>query len=166
MDLSFKLIWWIYDEECRKHEEQIRVNKIRAEFENQWQMDTSIAGTLVQFPIELTEVLNLSSWIRNVIRTHIANGATIEDKDVVHLSMKPKPIALRYKKMRVYGNHYRVNEGGAKTTMATYDFGVVSIFQQPQATHESTALGSIVCGGTKGHNLARLWTYIPTSGAL
>jgi hypothetical protein len=22
MDLSFKLIWWIYDEECRKHEEE------------------------------------------------------------------------------------------------------------------------------------------------
>ncbi len=45
--------------------------------------------------------------------------------------------------MRAYGNHYRVNEGGAKTTMATYDFGVVSIFEQPQATHESTTLGSI-----------------------
>jgi hypothetical protein len=57
--------------------------------------------------------------------------------------MKPKPIALRYTKMRAYGNHYRVNEGGAKTTMATYDFGVVSIFQQPQATHEGTTLGSI-----------------------
>jgi hypothetical protein len=29
MGLSFKLIWWVYDEECRKHEEeQIRVNRI------------------------------------------------------------------------------------------------------------------------------------------
>ncbi len=45
--------------------------------------------------------------------------------------------------MRVYGNHYKVNEGGAETTMATYDFGVASIFQQPQATHEGIALGSI-----------------------
>jgi len=45
--------------------------------------------------------------------------------------------------MTVYGNHYRVNEGGAKTTMATYDFGVASIFQQPQATHEGTTLSSI-----------------------
>jgi hypothetical protein len=43
--------------------------------------------------------------------------------------MKPKSIALRYTKMRAYGNHYRVNEGGAKTTMPTYDFGVASIFQ-------------------------------------
>jgi len=94
-------------------------------------MDTSTAGTLVQFPFELIEVLNLSSWIQNAIRTHIADGGTIENKDVVHLSMKPKPIALRYTKMKAYGNHYRVNEGGAETTMATYDFGVASIFQQP-----------------------------------
>jgi hypothetical protein len=57
--------------------------------------------------------------------------------------MKPKPFALRYTKMRVYGNHYRVNEGGAETTMANYDLGVASIFQQPQATHEGTTLGSI-----------------------
>jgi hypothetical protein len=29
MCLNFKLIWWIYDEECRKHEEeQIRVNRM------------------------------------------------------------------------------------------------------------------------------------------
>ncbi len=62
--LNFKLIWWIYDEECRKHEEeQIRVNRMRAEFENQWQIDTSTVGTPIQFPVELTEVLNLSSWI-------------------------------------------------------------------------------------------------------
>ncbi len=157
----------MYDEKCRKHEEeQIRVNRIRAEFENQWQMDTSTTGTLVQFSVELTEVLNLSIWIQNVIRTHIANGGIIEDKDVMHLFMKPKPIALRYTKMRAYGNHYRVNEGGAKTTMTTYDFGVASIFQQPQATHEGTTFGFIqyACGGTKGHNLARLWTCIPTSG--
>jgi hypothetical protein len=57
--------------------------------------------------------------------------------------MKPKPIALRYTKMRAYGNHYRVNEGGAETTMATYDSRVASIFQQPQATHEGITLGSI-----------------------
>jgi hypothetical protein len=35
MGLNFKLIWWIYDEECKKHEEeQIQVNRMRAEFEN------------------------------------------------------------------------------------------------------------------------------------
>ncbi len=56
-------------------------------------MDTSIAGTPVQFPVEFTEVLNLNNWIRNAIRIHIANDGTIEDKDVMNLSMKPKPIA-------------------------------------------------------------------------
>ncbi len=117
------------------------MNRIQVKFENQWQMDTLTTGTPVQFPIEHTEVLNLSNWIQNA--THIANGITIKDKDVVHLSMKLKPIALRYTKMRAYGNHYKVNEGGAETTMATYDFGVASIFQQPQARHEGTTLGSI-----------------------
>jgi hypothetical protein len=106
--------------------------------------DHPITGhTPVQFPVELIEVFNLSNWIRNAIRTYIANGGTIKNKDVMHLLMKPKSIALRYTKMKAYGNHYRVNEGDAETTMATYDFRVASIFQQPQATHQGTTLGSI-----------------------
>ncbi len=165
MDLSFKLIWWIYDEECRKHEEeQIRMNRIWVEFENQWQMDTSTASTLVQFPIELTEVLNLSSWIRNAIRTHIANGSTIEDKDVVHLSMKP--------------NCFKVhkNEGVWKSLQGQWRWcknhngniwfwGYIHIPTTTSNIWRHYTWLYLVCGGTKGHNLARLWTYIPTSGA-
>jgi hypothetical protein len=52
MDLNFKLIWWICDEECRKHEEE---------------QILSITGTLVQFLVELIKVLNLSNWIQNAI---------------------------------------------------------------------------------------------------
>jgi hypothetical protein len=60
----FKLIWWVYDEECKKHEEeQAQVNRIQAEFENQWKIDASIVHTPVQFLVELIEVFNLNSWI-------------------------------------------------------------------------------------------------------
>jgi hypothetical protein len=44
-------------------------------------MDISTVSTPFQFPVEFTKVLNLNSWIRNAIQTHIANGGTIEDKD-------------------------------------------------------------------------------------
>jgi hypothetical protein len=56
------------------------VNRIRAEFENQWQMDTSTAGTPVQFLVEFTEVLNLSNWIQNAIRTHIAMSTQLKTR--------------------------------------------------------------------------------------
>jgi hypothetical protein len=46
----------------------------------------------------------------------------------MQLSMKPQMIASRYVKVRAYNNHYRVTTDSEATTMATYDFGVTSIF--------------------------------------
>jgi len=44
------------------------------------------------------------SWIRNVIRTQLAEGNILDDMDVYHLSMKPKFEAFKYTKMKAYGN--------------------------------------------------------------
>ncbi|CAK9271840.1 unnamed protein product [Sphagnum jensenii] len=63
--------------------------------------------------------------------------------DVMQLSMKPQMTASRYAKVRAYDNHYRVTTNNEATTMATYDSGVTSVFQQPQATNEGMTLGSI-----------------------
>jgi hypothetical protein len=49
--------------------------------------------------------------------------------DVMQLSMKPQMIASRYAKVKAYNNHYRDTTDNETTTMATYDFGVASIFQ-------------------------------------
>jgi hypothetical protein len=61
----------------------------------------------------------------------------------MQLSMKPQMTASRYAKVRVYDNHYRDTTNNEATTMATYDFGVASIFQQPHVTNEGMTLGSI-----------------------
>jgi len=63
--------------------------------------------------------------------------------DVMQLSMKPQMTGSRYAKVRAYGNHYRVTTDNEAIIMATYDFGVASIFQQPQVTNEGMTLGSI-----------------------
>jgi hypothetical protein len=105
------------------------VNNLRAKFQSQ--RDASTIGTTIQFPDELSEVTELATWVRVAIWNHIANGGMIEDMDVMQLSMMPQMIASRYAKVRVYGNHYTVTIDNEATTMATYDYGVASVFQQP-----------------------------------
>jgi hypothetical protein len=63
--------------------------------------------------------------------------------DVMKLSMKPQMTASRYAKVKAYDNHYRDTTNNKATTIATYDFGVASIFQQPHATNEGMTFGSI-----------------------
>jgi hypothetical protein len=63
--------------------------------------------------------------------------------DVTQLSMEPQITVSRYAKVKVYNNHYRVTTNNETTTMATYDFGVASIFQQPHATNGGMTFGSI-----------------------
>jgi hypothetical protein len=55
--------------------------------------------------------------------------------DIMQLSMNPQMTISRYEKVKAYSNHYRVTTDNEATTMATYDFRVASIFQQPQVTH-------------------------------
>jgi hypothetical protein len=74
----------------------------------------------------------LGTWVRIAIRNHIGDGGRIEDMDVMQLLMKPQMTFSRYAKVRAYNNHYRVTTDNEATTMATYDSGVASIFQQPQ----------------------------------
>jgi hypothetical protein len=87
--------------------------------------------------------------------------------DVMQLSMKPQMTASRYAKVRAYDNHYKVTTDNETTTMATYDYGVAFIFQQPHATNEGMTLGSIqYVGVLKGHNLVKLQIGVSTSGTL
>ncbi len=70
----------------------------------------------------------MATWVRIVVRNHIADGGKIEDMDVMQLSMKPQMSASRYAKVKAYDNHYRVTTDNEATTMATYDSRVASIF--------------------------------------
>jgi hypothetical protein len=91
----------------------------------------------------LSKVTELATWVQVIVQNHIPNGGRIEDMDVMQLLMKPQMTASRYAKVKAYDNHYRVTIDNEATTMATYDFGVAYIFQQPHATNEGMTLGSI-----------------------
>jgi hypothetical protein len=95
----------------------------------------------VEFPPELQEVQNLASWVREAIRSHIAQGGVLEDQDALHLSVLPSPFASRYTRMKAYGNRYRVSINTTNNTSATYDSGVASVFHQEQQSTVGTRLG-------------------------
>ncbi len=124
-------------------QETIQIRQLRAEFEAQWRMGHGTRSRHVEFPPELQEVQNLASWVREVVRSHIAQGGVLEDQDALHLSVLPSPFALRYTRMKAYGNHYRVSINTTDNTSATYDFGVASVFHQEQQSTEGTRLGAL-----------------------
>jgi hypothetical protein len=71
----------------------------------------------------------------------MANGNVLDEMDAYHLSIKPSSDASRYTLMKAYGNHYRVIGETNVNTMATYDYGVASVFQQAQGPGGVCALG-------------------------
>ncbi len=111
-------------------QETIRRRQLRAEFEAQWWRGHRTTSRHVEFPPEFQEVQNLASWVCEAIRSHIAQGGVLEDQDVLHLSVLPSLFALRYTKMKAYGNHYKVFMNTYGNTNATYDAGVASVFHQ------------------------------------
>jgi hypothetical protein len=72
--------------------------------------------------------------------------------DAIHLSIRPRFCAIRYARIKAYENHFRVLEDNHANTMATYDIGVASMFQQEQVSKEGTTLGPIHCGNFERHN--------------
>jgi hypothetical protein len=116
---------------CSMYEQEtIWRRQLRAEFEAQWQRGHRTTSRHVEFPPEFQEVQNLASWVCEAIRSHIAQGGVLEDQDVLHLSVLPSLFALRYTKMKAYGNHYKIFMNTYGNTSATYDAGVASVFHQ------------------------------------
>ncbi len=50
----------------------------------------------------------LAEWVREAVRTHMANGNVLDEMDAYHLSIKLSFDASLYTRMKAYGNHYRV----------------------------------------------------------
>jgi hypothetical protein len=89
-------------------QETIWIRQLRAEFERQWWRGHRTISKHVEFPPEFQEVQNVASWVREAIQSHVTQGGVLEDQDAIHLSIFPSLFASRYKKMKAYGNHYRV----------------------------------------------------------
>ncbi len=100
-----------------------------AEFEDQWHKDERGRRGPIKYPIKLVEVQELPEWVKEVVRTHMANGNVFDEMDVYHLSIKPNYDASQYTRMKAYGNHYKVIGETNVNTMATYDCWVASMFQ-------------------------------------
>ncbi len=115
--------------------------RLRIEFENQWHKDERGTGGPIKYPVELAEMQELAEWVREAVRTHMANGNVLDEMDAYHLSIKPSSDASRYTRMKAYGNHYRVIGETNVNTMATYDCGVALVFQQAQGSGGMCALG-------------------------
>jgi hypothetical protein len=92
-----------------------------AEFEDQWHKDERGRRGPIKYPIKLVEVQELPEWVKEVVRTHMANGNVFDEMDVYHLSIKPNYDASQYTRMKAYGNHYKVIGETNVNTMATYD---------------------------------------------
>ncbi len=43
----------------------------------------------IKYPIELAEMQELAKWVREAVRTHMANGNVLDEMDAYHLSIKP-----------------------------------------------------------------------------
>jgi hypothetical protein len=118
------------------------------------------SNKLVEFPPELQEVENFANWVHEAIRNRVAQGSLLEDEDAIHPSIQPQFSTSIYIKLKAYGNHYRVSLDAHGTTMAAYDSGVTSVFQQAKGQY---TWSNTLCGGTKVYNSTRLWTPVPTS---
>jgi hypothetical protein len=79
------------------------------------------------FPKHLKQIDKMAKWVRDAIQTYQLTSTSLIDEDLVHLSVLPSFTCLAYKKMKVYGNHFRVDDEH-NNLLITYDFRVTSIF--------------------------------------
>jgi hypothetical protein len=70
--------------------------------------------------------------VQEILETEYLDVNKAEDFDKLLLFMKPSQRAIRYCRMKAFGNHFRV-EDAASTCMQRYDSGVASVFTIPTA---------------------------------
>jgi len=99
------------------------------------------------FLAHLEKVEELAKWVRKAICAHQATTSDMTiDPDLIHLSVPPSFIMLRYSNMKAYGNHLWI-DNDQNSMLVTYDCGVAPIFQQSQGS-EDEVLGAIQYVGT------------------
>ncbi len=88
------------------YDEKARIEDGRNEFVRAWQPHPSTCNQPINFPSNLEEIAEKTTWLREAIQTHqLANDMPI-DTDLVHLSVTPSFTALSYNKLKAYGNHF------------------------------------------------------------
>ena len=72
------------------------------------------------------ELPAFSQWIKKAIQAY-GQHDDLDNMDLLLLSFPPKLKAYSYKKMKAYGNHYRVHDDN-NSLYVTYDSGIASTF--------------------------------------
>lgn len=89
-------------------DEKVHIEDARVEFEYVWLSNLVTSGQLVIFPPHLQEINMMG--MREAIRTHqVHRNLPIYD-DLLLLFVPQSFIALNYKRMKAYGNHFRVDD--------------------------------------------------------
>lgn len=73
---------------------------------------------------------SFEEWVKVFMEVANVDVTSEDDMERVMLSKKPSQRALRYLKMKSFGNHFRV-EDESTANLQTFDGGVASVFQIP-----------------------------------
>jgi hypothetical protein len=72
----------------------------------------------------------LEEWVQEAVKQQPLNTANADEMDLRLLSRKPSQCAMRYIRMKAYGNHFRVDDPTIDR-LQTYDSGMASVFHVP-----------------------------------
>jgi hypothetical protein len=69
-------------------------------------------------------------WVQGIAKRDALDVTKPEDLDRLLLSYKPAQRAMRYTKIKAFGNHFEVDDA-TSAELQTYDSGIASVFEVP-----------------------------------
>jgi len=82
----------------------------RVEFEGAWLSNPTTSAQPMIFLPHLQEIDVMAKWVKDAIQTYQGVNTSPIDIDLMMLSIPPSFITLSYKKMKAYGNHFKVDD--------------------------------------------------------
>jgi hypothetical protein len=104
------------------------IKNARVEFQCAWLTNPTTCHEPIKFLEHLQQIDDMAMWVREAICDHHATTMEPINEDL-HLSIMPSFTTLDYKKMKAYGNHFRVDDESFSLCV-TFDSGVASLFEQ------------------------------------
>ncbi len=116
--------------------EKAQIEGERTSFEHAWVTNPITCDKSMAFPAHLQEVDEMAKWVKNAIHTHqVGSSNMTTDPNLVMFYVPPSFTTLRYNKMKVYKNHFGV-DNYENNLFVTFDYGVAFDFQQFQGSED------------------------------
>ena len=84
-------------------------------------------GPNAQYPEHLASLPEFEMWLRLAVQNAHAIGEEV-DNEIIDICMPPTLMAMSYRSIYAYGNHFRVRS--AEMNLSTRDCGVAATFDQ------------------------------------